>query len=200
MAGGGWACDNAGMNVLASIPIVLAQTASGSQGAQASGDDTQWMVWAIIAFGIAITLLVLEAFLPSGGVLGLLAGLCALAGIVMFFRFDTTWGMVSMAVALFATPFIIGAMLWVWPNTPIGRALTLEDEQQLVNKDDRGLETDGSISVGLEGEALTDLRPVGACRLNGQRIDCMSHAGVIEKGTKVRVIGVEGVSIKVKAV
>ncbi|MEO0476219.1 MAG: NfeD family protein, partial [Planctomycetota bacterium] len=157
-------------------------------------------VWAIIAFGVAITLLVLEAFLPSGGVLGVLAGICALAGIVMFFRFDTMWGMVSMAVALMATPFIIGAMLWVWPNTPIGRALTLDAEQERVNVDRRGDDSDGAITVGLEGEALTELRPVGACRLDGQRIDCISQAGVIEKGTKVRVVGVEGVSIKVKAV
>ncbi|MBX2852227.1 MAG: hypothetical protein KTR15_10825 [Phycisphaeraceae bacterium] len=185
---------------MATLQIALAQSTPATQGAQASGDDTQWMVWAIIAFGVAITLLVLEAFLPSGGVLGVLAGICALGGIVMFFRFDTTWGMVSMAVALLATPFIIAAMLWVWPNTPIGRALTLEDKQQRVNTDERGRDGDAEISVGVEGEALTDLRPVGACRLNGERIDCTSHAGVIEKGTKVRVVGVEGVSIKVKAV
>jgi membrane-bound serine protease (ClpP class) len=188
------------MNVMANLQIALAQSAPATQNAQASGDDTQLMVWAIIAFGVAITLLVLEAFLPSGGVLGVMAGLCALGGVILFFWFDTTWGMVSMAVALLATPFIIAAMLWVWPNTPIGRALTLEAEQERVNTDDRGREGDTAISVGVEGEALTDLRPVGACRLNGERIDCTSNAGVIEKGTKVRVVGVEGVSIKVKAV
>ena len=166
----------------------------------ATSDDTQWMVWAIIAFGVAVTLLVLEAFLPSGGVLGLLAGLCAIAGIVMFFMFDDTWGMVSMAVALLATPFIIGAMLWIWPNTPIGRALTLDEEQARINTDTGTADGDGTIQVGIEGEALTELRPVGACRLNGKRIDCIAQTGVIEKGTQVRVIGVEGVSIKVKAI
>lgn len=195
MASDASACDNTVMNDFATLQITLAQAAQG-----ATSDETQWMVWAIIAFGVAITLLVLEAFLPSGGVLGLLAGFCAIAGIVMFFMFDDMWGMVSMAVALLATPFIIAAMLWVWPNTPIGRALTLEEEQKLVNTDTRAADSDGTISVGIEGEALTDLRPVGACRLNGQRIDCTSYAGVIEKGTKVRVIGVEGISIKVKAV
>ena len=200
MAGGGWACDNTYMNVWTTLQIGLAQAAPATQNAQSSGDDTQLMVWAIIAFGVAITLLVLEAFLPSGGVLGVLAAICALGGVVLFFWFDTMWGMVSMAVSLLATPFIFAGMLWVWPNTPIGRALTLEEEQERVNTDERGLDGDGTIGVGVEGEALTDLRPVGACRLNGQRIDCTSHAGVIEKGAKVRVVGVEGVSIKVKAV
>lgn len=200
MAGGGWACDNTGMSLLATLQIALAQASPTAQNAQATGADTQWMVWAIIAFGVAITLLVLEAFLPSGGVLGLLAGFCAIGGIVMFFRFDTTWGMVSMAVSLLSTPFVIAGMLWIWPNTPIGRALTLEEEQERVNKDTRGDDQDGQITVGLEGEALTELRPVGACRLNGKRIDCIAQRGVIEKGTKIKVIGVEGVSIKVKAV
>ena len=189
------ACDNTNMNDFASLQITLAQAAQG-----ATSDDTQWMVWAIIAFGVAVTLLVLEAFLPSGGVLGLLAGLCAIAGIVMFFMFDDTWGMVSMAVALLATPFIIGAMLWIWPNTPIGRALTLDEEQARINTDTGTADGDGTIQVGIEGEALTELRPVGACRLNGKRIDCIAQTGVIEKGTQVRVIGVEGVSIKVKAI
>lgn len=198
VAGGGWACDNAGMNLLANMQITLAQ--AGQNTATAQGDDTQWMVWAIIAFGVAITLLVLEAFLPSGGVLGLLAGFCALGGIVMFFMFDDTWGMVSMAVALLATPFILAGMLWVWPNTPIGRALTLEEEQSRVNEDERADDRGGGIVVGLKGEALTELRPVGACRFNGKRIDCIAQAGMIGKGTKVKVIGVEGVSIKVKAV
>ncbi|MFK7790865.1 MAG: NfeD family protein [Phycisphaeraceae bacterium] len=186
------------MNFLATLQITLAQAAPATP--IAAGDETQWMVYAILAFGIGITLLVLEAFLPSGGVLGLLAGICAIGGIVMFFQFDTMWGMVSMAVSLLAAPFIIAGMLWVWPNTPIGRALTLEDEQELVNENPQGSDSDGSIQVGLEGEALTELRPVGACRLGSSRIDCISHAGVIEKGTKVRVIGVEGVSIKVKAI
>lgn len=182
------------------MQIALAQAAPAGQVTQAAGDDTQWMVWAIIAFGVAFSLLVLEAFLPSGGVLGLLAGFCAIAGIVMFFRFDTTWGMVSMAVALLATPFMIAGMLWIWPNTPIGRALTLDDQQERVNMDTHGGDRDADITVGLEGKALTELRPVGACRLNGQRIDCIAKAGLIEKGTSVRVVGIEGVTVKVKAV
>lgn len=188
------------MNLLATIQMALAQAGPATQNAQGLSDETQWMVWAILAFGVAIALLVLEGFLPSGGVLGVLAGICAIAGIVMFFRFDTMWGMVSMAVTLLASPFMIAGLLWIWPNTPIGRMLILDDEQARINQDTRGDDGNGQITVGLEGEALTELRPVGACRLKGKRIDCIAQAGMIEKGTKVVVIGVEGVSIKVKPV
>lgn len=178
--------------------LTLAQAAQpAAQGAQ-TADTQQWMVYAIIAFGMALALVVLEAFVPSGGVLGILAGVCAIGGIVLFFRFDTTWGMASMAITLLATPFIIGAMLWVWPNTPIGRALTLEEEQEALNAPGPPDDSPDAILVGTEGEALTELRPVGACRLAGKRIDCIAQTGVIEPGTKVRVIYTDGMTTKVK--
>lgn len=187
------------MTLSAALSLAVAQAA---QPAAQAGGDTQWMVYAIIALGMALALIVLEAFVPSGGVLGILAGICAIAGVVMFFRFDTTWGMVSMAVTLLAMPFIVAGMLWVWPNTPIGRALTLDDEQQTQNSPSaiEVLDQSADIVVGTEGKALTELRPVGACRLNGKRIDCMSQAGVIGTGTKVRVVFMDGMTIKVKAV
>ena len=184
--------------LLTTISSTIAQAAPTMQG----GDETPWVAFAIAAFGMALALLVLEAFIPSGGVLGVLSGFAAIAGIVMFFQFDTMWGMVAMAVTLLALPFVIAGMLWVWPNTPIGRALTLEENQALVNVPGvlTGADQTDAVAVGMEGEALTELRPVGVCRINSQRLDCLSQAGVIEKGTKIKVVRVEGSTVRVKAV
>jgi membrane-bound ClpP family serine protease len=170
-----------------------------AQAAPNAGQDRTMLIWAVVAFGLALLLLVVEAFMPSGGVIGALAGVCAIVGIVLFFRFDTTWGLASMAVTLLALPFLIAGLIWVWPNTIVGRALTLNDEQKPVRSEDGGPE-EGTIVVGLEGTAETDLRPVGACRLNGRRVDCFAVAGVIEAGTAVRVWAVQGGTIKVKPV
>jgi|GEM_PF-272968 len=193
--------DNSAMTGLLLNSLMLAQsTQPAAQGA--AGSQSEWMVYAIIAFGMAFALIVLEAFVPSGGVLGILAGVAAIVGIVLFFRFDTTWGMVSMGVTLAAVPFIIAGLIWVWPNTPIGRALTLDENQEsLVERDkqESGTQPD-AIAVGMEGEALTELRPVGTCRLNGKRTDCIAQSGLIKKGTKVRVVLVEGMSVKVRAI
>ena len=178
--------------------VTLANTLAQSAPATPAGDETPWVAFAITAFGLALALLVLEAFIPSGGVLGVLSGIAAIGGVVMFFQFDTLWGMIAMALSLLALPFIFAGMLWVWPNTPIGRALTLQDNQERVNTE--GPPRPDTIAVGTEGETLTELRPVGACRLGGRRVDCMAQAGVIAKGTKVKVIRVEGSTVKVKAV
>lgn len=180
---------------LFNLATLVAQTAPPA-APPAGGDDRILMVWALIAFGIAIVLVILEAFLPSGGIMGGLAGVCAIVGIALFFGFDTTWGLVSMAFTFLSLPFILAGMIWIWPSTPIGRALTLKDEPRAENAGDN----DGpAIEVGATGEALTDLRPVGACKLGGKRTDCFAIAGVIEKGSAVKVVGVEGSTIRVKA-
>lgn len=184
------------MNLTLALTAVLAQAAPTAPG---SGAGQQWMVWAIIAFGAALALLILEAFVPSGGVLGALAALLAVAGIIMFFQFDDKWGMVSMVVTLLSSPFVVAGLLWLAPKTPIGRAMTLEASQERVNEEGRPAD-EKAITVGLEGVTLTGLRPVGACRINDQRIDCIAQSGMIGAGVKVKVVLVEGSTVKVKAV
>lgn len=184
---------------LALTTLALALAQAGSSGGGSGAPDRSMLIWAVVAFGLAILLVVVEAFMPSGGIIGVLAGVCAIVGIVLFFRFDTMWGLVSMALTLLALPFLLMGLLWVWPNTPIGRALTLDDEPTSAGSDAPGADAP-AVSVGQEGTALTDLRPVGACRLSGRRLDCISHAGVIPSGTAVRVIAVEGTTVKVKPV
>ena len=125
-----------------------------------------------------------------------MAGVCAVVGIVCFFRIDTIWGLISLAVTLIATPFLLMGLVWVWPNTIVGRWLTLDDAEE--TKIPQPAEPMATVAVGEEGTTLTDLRPVGACRLAGKRLDCIANAGVIPAGTAVRVIAVEGNTIKVK--
>ncbi len=43
--------------------------------------------------------------------------------------------------------------------------------------------------------ALTDLRPSGAALLNGKRTDVLTEGSFVLRGTKVRVIKVEGSSV-----
>jgi len=50
------------------------------------------------------------------------------------------------------------------------------------------------------GTALTQLRPSGIANLAGQRVDVVTEGGLIEKGTAVKVVAVEGARIVVRAV
>ncbi len=184
----------------------LAQAGSGPAAQAASGGNNQLLLWAIVLFGMAVALFFAELFVPSGGVIGMLSAACLIGGIFLLFRVDTGLGLFGAMVALISLPFAFALGLWVWPNTPIGRALTLggndpDDTSDLDGQappDTTGHES--GITEGTEGKSLTELRPVGTCLLDGRREECLSMSGVIEPGERVKVVSADGMQIKVQRV
>ena len=49
------------------------------------------------------------------------------------------------------------------------------------------------------GTALTTLRPTGMAQIAGHRVDVVTEGQMVEKGTPVRVIAVEGLRVVVRA-
>ena len=49
------------------------------------------------------------------------------------------------------------------------------------------------------GAALTTLRPSGTAVINGQRVDVVTEGSLIEAGTPVKVVAVEGLRVVVRA-
>ena len=65
--------------------------------------------------GLGLLLMLLEAFVPSGGILGICAAISAIAGIVFLFRHDPMWG---------ATGLLLTVVLWCAPwSTTIAHAM-----------------------------------------------------------------------------
>jgi membrane-bound serine protease (ClpP class) len=50
------------------------------------------------------------------------------------------------------------------------------------------------------GVALTQLRPSGTAKINGQRVDVVTEGALIERGTAVKVVVVEGARIVVREI
>lgn len=168
-------------------------------GGAAPPDESIYVVWAVTCLVIAVVLFFLELFVPSGGLIGLAAGASLVTGIVLLFRFNTKVGLVSAIVALGSLPFVFMLALKVWPHTPIARMLLLK------NRPAGGSEATGgsggaepALRVGLRGKALTDLRPVGTCLIEGRRLECLAESGMIRAGSPVCVVSVDGMHIKVR--
>jgi membrane-bound serine protease (ClpP class) len=53
---------------------------------------------------------------------------------------------------------------------------------------------------GKEGEAATDLRPAGTVVVDGKRLDVVTAGELIARGSKVKVVKVEGNRVVVRAV
>lgn len=178
------------------LMLVLAQQGQNS----ASGSNTA-MIWAIILIGIAVLLFLVEVFIPSGGLIGIGSAICLVCGIVLFFQVDTTLGLISTIITLIALPFAIIFALQVWPHTPIGRALTLgnQDADEAFSQA-RTVKSKRMSLVGKTGRALTELRPVGECLIDGERYECIAGSTVIEVDADIQVVESDGMMLKVREV
>lgn len=190
------------VNMLA--PLVSAALLAQTQPAPAPSSDLL-MTWSVILLGVAICLFVLEIFVPSGGIIGTAAAFCLVTGIILLSVVNTAIGLIAAILVLAALPFAIAFMLKIWPNTPIGRALTLkspvpdEVEQERTADAAPSSAADRAALLGQHGTALTDLHPVGTCLIQGRREECLALGGMIHHGSQITVVAVDGMQIKVKA-
>ncbi len=148
-------------------------------------------------------LLVIEAFVPSGGIIGLAAGACAIAGIVLLFRHDTTWGVIGLLTTLILGPMLFFWSLKILPNTPIGKHMfgdSAEDIAQRNNESASKWREQRNALIDQTGTAVTDLHPVGIVKINNERHDAIAKGQIIDKDTPIRVVSVDGMQIEVRKV
>ena len=51
---------------------------------------------------------------------------------------------------------------------------------------------------GRDGQALTQLRPSGTALIDGRRVDVVTEGGIVERGSSIRVVHVEGNRVVVR--
>lgn len=152
------------------------------------------LTWAVILLLLGCALVVLEVFIPSGGVLGLLSGFAVLASIVFAFRSDTTSGLLFILCSLLAVPAMLALAFKVWPHTPMGKAFLgeLPSEEEVKPRDLR------KELVGRTGVAKSLMLPSGVVLVDGQRLDAVSQGDAIESGESVVVVEVRGNRVVVR--
>lgn len=159
--------------------------------------------WAFICFGIALILFVIEIIIPSGGLLGLMSGVSLIAGIVLLFIENKTLGIIGAAAGMVVVLVALGLTIRIFPNLPIVRMLTLRSPDSQTNDEDIShdhVQQQKNILVGHTGTALTDMRPVGNCEIDGIRVECLALGTTILRGAKIKVVSVDGIHTKVRAV
>lgn len=161
---------------------------------------TVMLAWGIVLLAAALLLVALEVFLPSAGLVSAVAALVGIAGIVCLFQESTVWGVIGILGVVVLAPMVFYFGVKVMPSTPFGKKLLYGEggKHEPVIPESAGHELDALL--GAEGESLTDLRPVGSARIEGQRIDVFSEVAFVPAGTRVRVTAVEGSLIRVRPV
>jgi membrane-bound serine protease (ClpP class) len=150
--------------------------------------------WAILLMLIGCGLVVMEVFVPSGGILGFLSAVAIVASIVMAFRRDSTTGISFIVVTLVAVPTMIALAFKYWPMTPMGKAFLgeLPDEEEMKPQDPR------RDLVGRVGIAKSKMLPSGSISIDGRLFDAMSQGQAIDVGQPVVVVEVRANRVVVR--
>ena len=160
------------------------------------------LIWMpVLLFVVGFIALFLELFVPAAGMIGGAGIVCMIVGTVLGYRhFGTTVGTLFLIGTLIGTPAMIVIGLKMFPKTFVGRKLILSFSQQRESGFASYTSERYEDLEGVEGEALTMLRPSGMARFNGKKYSVVTSGELVERGTPIRVVKVEGSRVVVRAV
>ncbi len=154
-----------------------------------------------------IVLLAIEAFvIPGFGVAGIL-GIAAIIGAII--RIFQAEAVTVLATTTIGGGILLGLLLWLLPNTGLGKQLTLSTRIGRSSGpamagagapagDGAYLVPDRSDLLHETGVAMSDLRPAGVATIQGERVDVVTEGDYISAGARITVLRVEGNRVTVR--
>jgi len=156
------------------------------------------LAWPLLLLVFGLLLLIAEVFIPSGGVIGILAACCLVLSLWRAFDHSTAMGLNFLLADLLLMPMAMVVAIYLWPRTPLARRVFLNPpapEDIEVSHSSQRLDH----LVGQLGRALTPLRPSGLVDFDGRRLDGLSENELIPSGALVRAVRVRGGQLVVRA-
>ncbi|MGG4264287.1 NfeD family protein [Peribacillus simplex] len=151
-----------------------------------------------LAMFISGVILVLVEFFVPGGIIGLL-GFTAIVGSLFLASDDPVHMTISLLIAVTVSILVIILLVKVFgKQMKFFRKMILTDatktEQGYVSNPNR------VDLLGVEGKALTDLRPSGTALIKDERVDVVTEGSFISKGSSVMIVKVEGSRVVVREI
>lgn len=148
------------------------------------------LYWSIILIALGFAIVVLELFVPSAGLLGVLAAILFISGIVMGFFHSLQTGAILLLITTLCLPMLFILLVKVWPNTPIGKRVLIDrmtEEEVLPIGESYNRET----LIGQKGIAKTKMLPSGMIKIGDRSYDAISDGFAIEAGQPIKVVAVK---------
>ncbi len=156
--------------------------------------------WVVLLLALGVLCAAAEIFIPSGGVLTVLAILCFVGGIVAAFAVGTTTGIVTLLVTVLLAPVLLYVLMRIWPHTPMAKRIILVGPNQRGTAGDLTHRRPGEL-IGRQGVAKTLLRPAGKMTLDdGRTVDCVTEGEYVQPGTPLTVLAEHGARVVVRPV
>lgn len=138
-------------------------------------------------------LLFVETLLP-GMIAGIIGFLSLMGAVILGYR-DFGYQTGSLILAGVLVGLLIGTWCWLkfFPDSRVAKKFISQGSVGELGVDKPEL-------LNCTGTAFTQLRPSGTASINGERVDVVTEGDLIERGTAVKVVAVEGARIVVRAV
>jgi membrane-bound ClpP family serine protease len=174
----------------------------------------QIIMLAILLFVLGLILIVLEIFVIPGfgmaGISGIVLVVVSLGLATLEKRPETTTEWLSfgrtlggVGLGLLGAMGMAGIAAWYLPSIPYANRLVLRPPNELSDEEEELAEgNSGQIEslLGAIGSAATTLRPAGIARFGDRFVDVVSDGSLIEMGSRVQVVEIEGNRIVVKEI
>lgn len=160
------------------------------------------LLWVSILLAAGLAVMVLEVFVPSGGVLGFLSIVAICAAIVTaFVEAGAAVGLAVLAVTFMAVPTVLALAFRWFPETPLGRRVLPPPPapEDVVPNAERRRQLRGL--VGRTGRVTAELLPWGTVEIDGVSCQALTEGGSIPVAAAVEVVGVQagGLVVRQKA-
>ncbi len=145
---------------------------------------------------IGILVVVAEIFIPSLGILAVIAlALFSYSLYLVFTTISTSAGMVFTGLDLIMIPVLIVFGMKILAKSSLSLKRELSKQEGVVSQ---GKEFEAYMNM--KGTAATDLRPSGMAEINSARVDVVADGEYIDAETPIVVTGVSGNRIIVEKI
>jgi membrane-bound ClpP family serine protease len=145
---------------------------------------------AIILVAFALLCFGIDLFIPTGGVLMIIAALAALAGLGFGFAHSAMtggWLLIFVVLCVFVSLYFF---VQIYPHTAIGKQMIINRPQAVPYDFEKG-SSGHQLEIGDIGLAKTDLHPAGKIRIDDHDYEAVSVTGIIPAGAAVIVTDIE---------
>jgi len=137
---------------------------------------------------VALLVVVTEIFIPSLGILTLIAlSLFIYSLYIVYTSISTTVGVIFTIIDITMVPLILLMGVKILASSPLALKRELSKETGVESQ-----QKDIKKYVNMTGTAITDLRPAGIAQIESHRLDVVTDAEYIQAGTPVIVTGATG--------
>jgi membrane-bound ClpP family serine protease len=158
-------------------------------------------LWVALLLVIGLAVMMLEVFIPSGGILGFVSVAALLAAVgTAFLQIGVVAGMTVLAITVLAVPTVLSLAFRWFPETSLGRRVLPPPPDPIDVLPDATRRRQLREFVGRGGRAVDELLPWGAVEIGDAIVEAMSESGPIPPGTGIEVVGVQGMALVVRRV